>query len=818
MSLQDKLDISRIEAKWQKIWHEKGIYKWDRNKPREKTFSTDTPPPTVSGMLHMGHVFSYTQADFIARFQRMNGKSVFYPIGFDDNGLPTERLVEKVKKIRASDLPREEFIKICQEVVLEAEEEFRKIFKALGLSFDWGQEYQTISSQSRKLSQMSFLDLYNKGKIVRKFGPSFWDVKDQTAIAQAENIDKEQVGILSDIKFKIGDNNKDIIIATTRPEMLPACVAVFYHPKDARYKHLAGKQAIVPLFNQAVNILPDSDVEQEKGTGLVMCCTFGDIQDIEWWQRHKLDTKECINLYGKMQNADFLNGMKIKDARELTIEKLKEEGKLVKQTEVTQNVKCAERSGGVLEIIPTYQWYIEVLPYKEQLHEKNEQCNWYPQFMKERLKSWIDGLNQDWCISRQRYFGIPFPVWYSKRKGEEGKILLADMKQLPVDPYVDLPEGYSREEVEAEKDVMDTWATSALTPQLSSLGISDEFMIDKEKHNKLFPFDLRPQAHEIIRTWAFGTIVKSMFHQNTIPWKNLMISGWCLTPDKVKMSKSKGNTITPEKLIEEQGADVIRYWASHSKLGMDIVYSEQIFKIGKKLITKLWNAARFVKPHILNSQPTTLQQDITDGRVFCDLDLWILSSLYKVIEEATKSFQEYEYSDARVCIENFFWKNFCDNYLELIKTRVYDEKNKYPKEKCSTVLTLYYIFKALLRLFAPYIPHVVEEINFLLFADDEPITQVNKWVRLEGYYCNEKYLKIGKDVMNVLELIRKYKSIHKLSLRAEIGEVLYSGEEIPTSALVDLKNASNCKKLIFKDEIRQAEKLASSCGKYSISV
>ena len=818
MSLQNKLDISKIEAKWQKIWHEKGIYKWNKNKPRKETFSIDTPPPTVSGVLHMGHVFSYTQADFIARFQRMSGKSVFYPIGFDDNGLPTERLVEKVRKIRAKDLQREEFIKVCQEVVLEAEEEFRKVFKTLGLSFDWEQEYQTISSQSRKLSQISFLDLYKKGKINRKFGPSFWDIKDQTAISQAENVDKEQVGILNDIKFSISDSNDDIIIATTRPEMLSACVAVFYHPKDTRYKHLADKKAIVPLFNQMVSILPDSDVEQEKGTGLVMCCTFGDIQDIEWWRKHKLDTKECINLYGKMQNAGFLNGMKVQEARQLTIEKLREERKLIKQTEVIQNIKCAERSGGVLEIIPTYQWYIEVLPYKKQLHEKNEQCNWHPQFMKERLKNWIDGLNQDWCISRQRYFGVPFPVWYSKRRGEERKVLLADVDQLPVDPFVDLPKGYSREEVETDKDIMDTWATSALTPQLSSLGISDKFVIDKEKHEKLFPFDLRPQAHEIIRTWAFGTIVKSMFHQDTIPWKNLMISGWCLTPDKVKMSKSKGNVITPEKLIKEQGADVIRYWASNSKLGMDIVYSEQVFKIAKKLITKLWNAAKFVEPHLQGLKLKTLKQDIVEKRIFCDLDLWVLSSLYKVIEEATKSFQEYEYSDARVCIENFFWKNFCDNYLELVKTRVYDENNKVPKEKHSAALTLHYVFQTLLRLFAPYIPHISDEINAILFLDGESITKINRWSKLKDYYFDDKYLKLGEDVINILELVRKYKSIHKLSLRAKIGEVLYSGEEIPKSALVDLKNASNCIKLTFKDKIEYPEKLISSCGKFSIFV
>jgi valyl-tRNA synthetase len=822
MSLQDKLELSKIEAKWQQVWNESKIYKWDSTKSREEIFSIDTPPPTVSGELHMGHVFSYTQADFIARFQRMYGKSVFYPIGFDDNGLPTERLVEKVKKIRVKDLSRAEFIKACQEVVLEVEEKYRKTFRSLGLSFDWDQEYQTISAQSRKISQMSFLDLYNKGKIVRKFGPSFWDVIDQTAIAQAENISKEQNGVLNDIKFKTTDG-QDIIIATTRPEMLPACVAVFYHPDDSRYKHLSGKKAVVPIFNYAVDILPDADVEQEKGTGLVMCCTFGDIQDIEWWRRHKLDTKECINLYGKMQNAGFLDGMKIKDAREVVIEKLKQDFTLVKQTDVIQSVKCAERSGGTLEIIPTHQWYIEVLPYKAQLHQKSDECNWYPKFMKERLTSWINGLNQDWCISRQRYFGVPFPVWYSKREGEEGKVLLASAKQMPVDPYVDLPEGYSRDEVEPETDVMDTWATSALTPQLSSLGISDEFMIDKEKHGKLFPFDLRPQAHEIIRIWAFGTIVKSMFHQDTIPWKNLMISGWCLASDQSKMSKSKGNVITPETLIREQGADVIRYWASTSKLGMDIIYNEQAFKIAKKLITKLWNAAKFVEPRLklIEHQPLDIKREISEERIFCDLDIWIISNLSKVIDEATKSLQQYEYCDARVCIENFFWNSFCDNYLELVKARVYDEENHSPKGKLSGILTLHCVMQTLLRLFSPYIPHITDEIHSSLFGHTASITQINQWPKLEHYYYNKKHLELGEGVLNILELVRKYKSINEISLRAEIGEVFYSGKDLgdmPQSALSDLKNASNCKTLTFQKEIMQPEKLNSSCGKYSILV
>ncbi len=819
MKFKDKLNIAEVEAKWQKTWSEAKIYKWDNTKSRDEIYSIDTPPPTVSGQLHMGHVFSYTQADFIARFQRMNGKSVFYPIGFDDNGLPTERLVEKVKKIRAKDLSRHEFIKVCEEVVLETEEKFRNVYKSLGLSFDWEQEYQTISSKSRKLSQMSFIDLYNKGKILRKFGPSFWDVKDQTAIAQAENVDKEQKGTLNYIKFKTLDN-EDIVIATTRPEMLPACVTIFYHPEDERYKKLRNKKAVIPFFNQHVSILSDHQVDKEKGTGLVMCCTFGDIQDIEWWRKHKLETIECINLYGKMKNAGFLNNLKIKEARDLTIEKLKESQLLVKQDEVVQNVKCAERSGAVLEIIPTNQWYIEVLPYKKQLHEKNDKCNWYPKFMKERLTNWIDGLNQDWCISRQRYFGVPFPVWYSKRKGEEGKILIANVNKLPIDPYIDLPEGYSREEIEPETDIMDTWATSAITPQLSSHGISEDLMLDKDRHNKLFPYDLRPQAHEIIRTWAFGTLVKSLFHQNSIPWKNLMISGWCLASDKSKMSKSKGNVVTPEKLINDQGADVVRYWASSSKLGMDIVYSDQIFKIGKKLINKLWNAGKFVHSHIchINSEITSVKNEIKIGAIFCDLDKWILSSLYQVIENATASFKNYEYCDARVFIENFFWNDFCDNYLELIKTRVYDEADNNPKEKKSGVLTLYYVFNTLLKLFAPYIPHITEELNSILYGEDhQMVNKINMWPKLDGFYFSSSSLNTGIDVLNLLELVRKYKSINELSLRAELSGIYFNGANIPKLALLDLKNASSCKEIHYKESIAEPS-LQSNCGKYLIKV
>ena len=819
MSFKYKLNIADVEQKWQKHWQKNNIYQWDSSKSREEIYSIDTPPPTVSGDLHMGHVFSYVQVDFIARFQRMRGKSVFYPIGFDDNGLPTERLVEKVKKIKAKDLSREDFIELCETVVLETEENFRNIYRSLGISFDWEQEYRTISSMSRKISQISFIDLYHKSKIIRKFGPSFWDIKDQTAIAQAEIIDKEQGGVLSYIKLR-AVTGEEIIIATTRPEMLSSCVAIFYNPKDERYQNLKDIKVIIPFFYNKVSILSDDDVDQNKGSGLVMCCTFGDIQDINWWRKYNLNTIESIDLHGRMKNSTILNGLKIKEARLLILEKLRAESLLLSQYDVIHNVKCAERSGGILEIVPTYQWYIELLPHKKDLHKKNDECNWYPKFMKNRLSTWIDGLNQDWCISRQRYFGVPFPVWYSKKKGEEGKILIADVCKLPVDPYTDLPDGYSREEVEVEKDVMDTWATSALTPQLSSHGVIGNYILDQKRHNQLFPYDLRPQAHDIIRTWAFSSLAKSYFHQNSIPWKNLMISGWCLASDQSKMSKSQGNVINPKDLIKEQGADIMRYWASSAKLGADIVYTNQVFKIGKKLITKLWNAGQFVNIHlsVLDKSVNSLKDNINDGDIFCDLDLWIISSLHKVIKCATNSLEEFEYHDARVFIENFFWKYFCDNYLELIKTRVYNQDGQYPKEQRSAILTLYHVFSVLLKLFAPYIPHVTEELNSILYGQkNEIINKIGMWPRLENFYYSDNSLDIGEHVLNILELIRKYKSINGFSLKMEIQNVHFTGYPIQASALLDLKNACNCKNMQYKDIIVKTH-FKSSCDQYSIVV
>ena len=786
----------------------------------------------------MGHIFSYTQTDFIARFQRMSGKTVFYPMGFDDNGLPTERLVEKAKGIKASHMVRSEFISLCQEVVNEAEKEYHALFRSIALSVDWKQTYQTISPHTRKISQMSFLDLYEKNLVTRQYGPTFWDPVDRTALAQADIVDKEQQGIMSEIAFQLEDGNS-VYIATTRPELLGSCVALFFHPEDGRYKHLIGQKAITPIFNKQVPILEDEAVDIAKGTGIVMCCTFGDIQDIVWWRRYKLETIHCISLEGRMCNSSILDGMKVKDAKVKILEILKEQGLVGQQKDVQQFVKCAERSGAPLEIIPTSQWYIDVLSKKEAILEKVNECLWHPSYMKVRLENWVNGLNQDWCISRQRYFGVPFPVWYSKRKGEEGKVLLPSIDQLPVDPITDLPKGYNKDEVDPDFDVMDTWATSSLTPQITSYAINDKYAVNLEKHSKLFPFDLRPQAHEIIRSWAFATIVKSLYHQDTIPWKHLMISGWCLASDKTKMSKSKGNVVTPEALIHEKGTDVVRYWAANSKLGVDIAYSEDILKIGHKLLNKLWNASKFVYSHLqhLPEKICSLNEAIERGFVFETLDLWILLRLKKVIKSTTKSFKEFKYCDARHSVEDFFWNDFCDNYLELIKVRVYNSshdafntinyrddvtvsgavlQDEFKKGQISACYTLYYVLYDLLKLFAPILPHITEELYSVIFKENSSIHKRGSWPDESLYIISDELLKQGQCVLNILELVRKFKSEKQISLRATIEKLFCYGIEVDRSSIRDLKSAACAKEIVQETAVREKADVVSECGKYSI--
>lgn len=813
-----KYKFNESEQKWQNFWQSKNIYRWDANESREKTYVVDTPPPGVSGHLHIGHVYSYTHTDFIVRYKRMKGMNVFYPMGFDDNGLPTEKLVEKERNIRAVNMNRQDFIKACNEVVAVEEAKFKALFNKIALSVDWSLEYQTISPESCRISQMSFLDLVEKGEIYRDSQPMLWDPIDQTALAQAEIEDKEKTTFMNDIKFSLEDGSS-ITIATTRPELLPACVAVFFHPDDKRYGHLASKYALSPLFNVKVPLLADDMVDPEKGTGLVMCCTFGDQTDILWWRKHKLPTKIIISKQGRMENMVFdhncldvdkaenfasqLNGLKINEARERILLLLDEEGLLISQTERLQTVKCAERSGAPLEILTTAQWFIKTIAHKEALLKKSAELNWHPQSMKIKLDKWIEGIGLDWCISRQRFFGVPFPVWYSKRAGEEGKIIYAKIHQLPVDPLVDLPEGYTRDEVIADSDVMDTWSTSAVSPQLNSQGISGQYMVDRERHQKLFPADLRPQAHEIIRTWAFYTLLKAYLHENTLPWKNIMISGWCLAQDRSKMSKSKGNVIVPEVLLENFGADVIRYWSANSKPGVDTAYSEDVINNGKRLVNKLWNAAKFVSTHF-DKIPENLKGrplNEINHLITHEFDQYMVNKLAELLENVDREFSNYEYANALHKTESFFWSLFCDNYLEIAKTRAYNESGENNAGALSAYLTLYLSLEVLLKLFAPILPHITEELYQLLFAKaDNSIHSRGYWPDLSGNEFTELNSENSLALLEIVEMVRKIKAQLSISVKAPLSMIEIKGATISDELVIDLKDVTSAKLVKFVED------------------
>jgi valyl-tRNA synthetase len=905
-------DHKVVEKKWQEAWELEKIYAWNSSEPRENNYVIDTPPPTVSGLLHMGHIFSYTQADFIARFQRMIGKNVFYPMGFDDNGLPTERLVEKIKGKKAAQYEsREAFIKECQEVVKEAEEDFRKLFKSAALSVDWSQEYQTISEESRKISQMSFLDLYKKNHVYRALEPMLWDPVDQTAIAQAEVVDKELASAENFIKFglvKKGTFDKvgEITIMTTRPELIPACVAVMCDESDIeKYKNM---EALTPLFNVRVPIIADEKVDKEKGTGLVMCCTFGDETDIYWWKKHKLNTKVILNKYGKIDAAelekvteknDFTEKLankkttnpdpKNQGAREIILDLLKAENLLTEQKLIKHMVKCAERSGAALEIIPTYQWFVKVLDKKAALKQKANECEWHPEFMKIRMEQWIDGLNWDWCISRQRYFGVPFPVWFIQEiisqerfadktklgaafigtRYELGEIEMihATIEMLPTNPLdeedtkrVFKNEGYKfissdalgletgesskstwnwivekegkKFVVTPDNDVMDTWATSSVSPQLSSKGISENFCLDLARHEKLFPADLRPQAHEIIRTWAFYTIVKAHLHEDKIPWKNLMISGWCLASDKTKMSKSKGNVITPVALIEEKGTDAVRYWASTSRLGQDTAFSEDLLKIGRKLVTKIFNAAKFTSIQFpsLKAKPVSAAVDVRNGIIYEALDLWILTRLRRAVEKATKEFTFYEYSDARVAIEDFFWNDFCDNYLEMVKTRAYAENAEQGKNKSqqSALHTLYHCLETILHLFAPFVPHITEEIFAHIFSEkfakEKSIHARGSWPKIEEHVSDRGAEQAGIYAREILDFVRKVKAEAGVSIKTPLSYLHIAAgsengrEDEIKSVFADLAGVTAAAKLEWKNGEASGKIFETSDKKFKIHI
>lgn len=768
------------EEKWLKFWETNKIYNF---KPGRRIYSVDTPPPTVSGKMHLGHAFSYSQQDFIARFRRMfiSGKgSLFYPFGTDDNGLPTERLVERLKKVKSKDMSRQKFIELCLKTLKEITPDFVQDWKRMGISADFDIYYSTIDKNSRKISQKSFIELYRAGEIYKKDFPSIWCPECQTSIAQAELEDKEKESQFITIKFET--NGKSLGIATTRPELLGACVAIFVNPEDKRYRSIVGKKAKVPLFDFTIPILADKSADMKKGTGAMMICSYGDKYDVDAIARHKLNSRIIFDKQGKITEGRY-EGLKVKEARKQAISDLEEKGLVIDKKQITHTLNVHDKCGTEIEFLPTEQWFVKILDKKKKLIEQGKKINWYPKNMFKRYKNWIDGLSWDWTISRDRHFGVPIPVWYCEKCGQT---ILASEKELPVDPTETKKKCPKCKTLAAgETKVLDTWATSSLTPQIASVIVGNKIKI---------PYSLRPQAHDIIRTWAFYTIVKSYLHENKIPWKDIVISGF-VTLKGEKMGKSKDNAIPPQKVIEQSGADTLRFWAAGSKLGEDLEYQEKDILTGKKFITKLLNASRFVFMNLedYNGQkPKKLEK----------VDELFLRELNRVVGTTTHRFEMYEYSRAKFNTEEFFWKDFTDYYLEIVKKRIYNETGE---KKVSAQYTLYNSLLVIVKMISPIMPFITEEIyqnHFRKFEKEKSI-HVSSWPEFDKEkkwtenlttklnFANRWFL-----LKHVISKIRSVKTHNKKPMNSEIILTLDKKYYSSLKELIeDLKNVTNAKEI-----------------------
>jgi valyl-tRNA synthetase len=790
--------VTDIEGRWRAFWEEAGTYRYDPSRGRDETFVVDTPPPTVSGTLHIGSVCSYTHTDLMVRYRRMRGDNIFYPMGWDDNGLPTERRVENVFNVRCnpslpydSDLElefgrqgetlavsRRNFIELCDQVVSEDEVQFKEIWQRLGLSVDWNYTYATIDRHCRRVSQWSFVKLVKNRQAELRDAPVMWDVDDQTAVAQAEVEDREREDDLFRIRFSV-EGGGSFTIATTRPELLPGCIAAAAHPDDERYRDLIGRRAITPLFNSPVPIIADITADPAKGTGILMVCTFGDQADVEKWRAMEVPPREVIGRDGRIMRAPWgslqwssinpeearrhhekLAGLSVNQARRAVVDLLADAGALVGSPERTRRaVKFYERGRRPLEFVITRQWFIKVMDKKERLLEQGRKVQWHPEFFLRRYEDWVEGLNQDWNTSRQRYFGVPIPVWYGI--AEDGtvdydRLILPSLDDLPVDPSAEAPPGYVEEQrgepggFVGDADVLDTWATSSLTPFITT-GWPD----DMERHEALYPSDVRPQGHDIIRTWAFYTIVRSLLEDGSIPWKHAAISGFIMDPERKKMSKSKGNVVVPTEQLDEFGADAVRYWAASARLGLDAAFDPKVLREGRRLVTKITNAARLINGYEGQS-----------GAPAHPLDKALIGRLRRLIAEVTEQWDSWNHAAALGLTEGWFWHDLCDNYLELSKARAYAGDP-------SALGTLRNALGVVLRLFAPIVPFITEQIWNSNRETPESI-HVAPWPA--GAELPE-----GNDdgcfdaAVQVLAQIRKAKSEARVSLRVPVRFATVTG-------------------------------------------
>jgi valyl-tRNA synthetase len=754
--------ISRnIEPKWQKLWEDDQVYRFQTGAPKW-IYSIDTPPPTVSGDLHMGHCYSYSQIDFYARFHRMNGRHVFFPMGWDDNGLPTERLVEKRLGIRPEKVGADLFIQEITQVSKELEEKYKQLWRRLGLSIDWSHTYSTISPESRKIAQYSFIDLYRKGLVYRSSSPTIWCPLCNTAIAQAEVSDIQRESRFVTIAFTL-DDGQPLPIATTRPELLPACVAVLINPGDGRYRHLIGRKATTPLFDKEVPILTDTKADPAKGTGIVMCCTFGDATDVKWWREYHLPLISIINLNGTLnQQSGILSGLDIKEARAKVTNELATKGFIIDARPTLQTVGVHERCDTPIEFINTQQWFIKVLEQKERFLDAGRKIAWHPVYMLARYEDWVRNLEWDWCVSRQRYHGVPFPLWYCAKCGVE---VLADPPDLPVDPRVQRPSSPCRcgsREFVPETSIMDTWMTSSLSPQ-----IAGRWLDSGQLFNEVYPMSLRPQAHDIIRTWTFYTVVKSLYHFGEVPWANIAVSGHGLSPEGHKVSKSKGETaIDPMEVVDKYSADAVRYWAAGTKLGENTLINEEKIADGQRLVNKLWSvmifAYRFLNGYVISATVPEL----------IPTDKWALSQLQRLISSASRAFTEYDHAAAKSQIETYFWDLLADNYIEMVKGRLYDETQGL-SGKQSAQYAIYQILLSLIKMLAPFIPYVTEEVFQLLFKSDNRETSIHlaEWPKVNGDLLDDTAERVGEALVEIATAVRRHKSQAKVSMGTRLHRI-----------------------------------------------
>lgn len=789
--LDKKYNALEKENKWMEYWKENKTYQFVPDE--REVYSIDTPPPTVNGKIHIGHIFSYSQTEMIARYKRLRGYNIFYPFGFDDNGLPSERLVEKEQGKKAHQIGREAFSQLCYETTNRYEANFQELFRKMGVSTDWDIHYKTVSPSTIKVSQMSFLDLIEKDHCYHKESPALWCNECMTSIAQAELETKTIETTFNYITFQTVEDNEEFTIATTRPELLPAIVCVFVNPNDEVHHHLIGKTAKIPVIDVTVPIMADEKVAPDKGTGIVMCCTFGDQTDIEWWKKYQLPLKHIFTENGRIKDdVKTYGGLKIKEARKQMMEDLTSGGYVVKVESLEHEVQTHERCGKEVEYSIMKQWFIDIMNHKDDFIKIGNEINWYPSHMHTRYNEWVENILWDWCISRQRYFGVPFPVWYCK---ECHTPVFAKKEDLPVNPLVDQPKidtcpNCGCSEFTPETDVMDTWATSSVTPLINmKYG-------EKENYESILkPMSLRSNASDIIRTWDFYTIVKSYYHFGMKPWDTVMISGFVMANKGEKISKSKGNNkVEPIQLIPQYSADVLRYWAGSGRLGTDITFSEETLLRGRKLVNKIWNVSKFIEMHLTDYEEK--EEEIR----YEYIDRWILGKYQEMEKGYLKYLDEYEVGLALNHLEKFFW-NFCDNYIEIVKHRLYRPEEFSMEARYSGQKTVHTILFKLLQSFSIFFPFVTEEIYQELYHQAASI-HLTKIEPLQIFL--EEEVKNGDILVDIISQARGEKTNHNVSLKTPIEKMELSLNAsllcAITDAMKDFKAAIQVEELMLHEQ------------------